>query len=109
MESPHHPPASADLPELLQAHWQSEQVLALFADLSAAAEVEHVQIRSRGPQGIDDCQGTLAEAQSHFQAGTAQAIQIRYRYAGETWCDTLMPQADGVKIIRCHPPEQPAG
>lgn len=91
---------SESLPEVLQAEWPRHQVLTYFGDLTAGAEVDHVQVRSRGPDGIEDRKTTLRQAETLFTAGDAQAIQIKYRFAGEAWCDTLLPQADGAKVIR---------
>lgn len=88
------------VPEVLQAEWPRHQILTYFADLRAGADVDHVQVRSRGPQGIEDRKTTLQQADALFAAGDAQAIQIKYRFDGEAWCDTLLPQADGTKVIR---------
>lgn len=91
---------AGSLPEVLQADWPRQQVMTLFAELKAGAEVEHVQVRSCGSQGTTDQKVTLDQAETLFAAGDAQAFQIRYRYDGETWCDTILPQTDGAKVIR---------
>lgn len=88
------------LPEVLQAVWPRHQVLDFFADLRAGANVDHVQVRSRNADGIEDRKTTLREAEALFTAGDAQAIQVKYRFDGEAWCDTVLPQADGAKVIR---------
>ncbi|WP_153555535.1 hypothetical protein [Roseimaritima sediminicola] len=84
------------LPEILQAEWARDQVLQLFADLAAGADVQHVQLRS----SATDAAVALAEAQAAFAAGDAQAIQVRYVFEGEMWCDTIMPGNPTTKIIR---------
>lgn len=84
------------LPEILQAEWARDQVMALFADLAAGAEVRHVQLRTADA----DATTGLAEAEAAFAAGRAQAIQVRYRFEGELWCDTIMPGDPTTKIIR---------
>ncbi|QDT05401.1 hypothetical protein K227x_38010 [Rubripirellula lacrimiformis] len=84
------------LPEILQAEWAKDQVMQLFADLSAGADVQHVQLKS----SHSDATVALADAAEAFAAGTAQAIQVRYRFENELWCDTIMPGDPTTKIIR---------
>ncbi len=87
---------NAPLPEILQAEWDKDQVMQLFADLAAGAVIEHVQMRSIQT----DATVTLAEAAAAFDAGEAQAIQVRYVFENEMWCDTIMPGDPTTKIIR---------
>ncbi|QDV62540.1 hypothetical protein [Crateriforma conspicua] len=84
------------LPEILQAEWSADQVLQLFDDLRDGADVQHVQMKS--PQ--TDATVTLAEAHASFAAKEAIAIQVRYVFENETWCDTIMPGDPTTKIIR---------
>ncbi|KAA5539758.1 hypothetical protein FYK55_23460 [Roseiconus nitratireducens] len=84
------------LPEILQAEWSKDQVLQLFDDLRDGAIVEHVQLRSSNTDGAVK----LAGAKRAFFAGEAHAIQIRYVFENETWCDTIMPGDPTTKIIR---------
>jgi hypothetical protein len=78
-----------------------DQVLQLFDDLRLGAQVEHVQLRTSNRDGV----ATLGEAQQAFAGGTAQAIQVRYRFEGELWCDTIMPSDPTTKIIRTRVPD----
>lgn len=91
---------SDPLPDLLEAQWSREQMLQLFADLAAGADVHHVQLRTAGVDATVD----LSAAQAAFSAGQASAIQIRYRFEGENWSDTIMPGRDSSKIIRSRLP-----
>jgi hypothetical protein len=84
------------LPEILQAEWAKDQVLQLFADLAAGAEVQHVQLKS----AMTDTNVPLATAEAAFAADEAHAIQVRYVFEGDTWCDTIMPGNPTTKIIR---------
>ena len=84
------------LPELLQAEWTRDQVMALFADLAAGAIVHQVQLRtSSSDQAV-----TLADAKASFVADQARAIQVRYLFEGELWSDTIIPGNPTTKIIR---------
>ncbi len=84
------------IPELLQAEWDNDQVMALFADLAAGAEVQHVQLRTKGT----DQAVTLAEAKMAFQSGQAVAIQVRYVFENQRWSDTIMPGDPTTRIVR---------
>ncbi len=89
-----------DTPDVLQAEWDLEQIDALFSDLKAGAEVQHVQVRTATPQQASDHATTLDDAHTLLKAGQAKAIQIRYVFEGGTWCDTLMVEENLVRIIR---------
>ena len=89
------------VPEILQAEWAADQVMQLFADLSAGADVQHVQLKSTNSDGPV----TLAEAAAAFAGGLAHAIQIRYAFEQQVWCDTIMPGVPTTKIIRNRVPE----
>ncbi|MCH5375578.1 MAG: hypothetical protein JJ992_16530 [Planctomycetes bacterium] len=80
----------------MQAQWPREQILALFADLAAGADVQHVQLRTES----SDRTVSLQEAEAAFVNGQARAIQVRYRFEGELWSDTLMPGDPLTTIIR---------
>lgn len=84
------------IPEILQAEWARDQVMQLFVDLATGAEVHHVQLRT----AAGDSAASLPAAERAFSAGEAHAIQVRYRFEGELWCDTIMPGDPTTKIIR---------
>ncbi|MCO8124581.1 hypothetical protein NHH03_22775 [Stieleria sp. TO1_6] len=84
------------LPEILETEWAKDQVLQLFADLAAGADVRHVQMKSKA----SDATVPLATAEAAFAADEAQAIQVRYLFEGQMWCDTIMPGNPTTKIIR---------
>ncbi len=84
------------LPELLQAEWARDQIMALFADLAAGATIQHVQLRTQSTDQV----ATLAEAKAAFVAGQAKAIQVRYVFEGELWSDTIIPGDPTTSIIR---------
>ncbi len=84
------------LPELLQAEWPRDQIMALFADLAAGAIIQEVQLRT----GSSDQAVSLADAEASFVADQARAIQVRYLFEGELWSDTIIPGDPNTKIIR---------
>lgn len=89
------------LPEILQAEWAKDQVLQLFADIAAGAEVQHVQLKSAST----DATVQLSVAEAAFAADQARAIQVRYIFEGQLWCDTIMPGSPTTKIIRNRVPK----
>ncbi len=84
------------LPEILTAEWAADQVLQLFDDLRDGAEVVHVQLRTHDT----DAAVRLSDARAAFAQGAAQAIQVRYRFENEMWCDTIRPGNPTTQIIR---------
>ncbi len=95
--------AETPIAEILQAEWARDQVLQLFADLAAGADVQHVQLKTSKM----DATVSLATAESAFANDQAHAIQVRYRFESEMWCDTIMPGDPTTKIIRNRVPSLP--
>jgi hypothetical protein len=96
---------AAEQPELLEAEWDREKVNTLFDDLQRAeeldhAQIHHVQVRTSASPSSQDCQTTLGEARRLLDAGEARAIQIRYTFDHENWCDTLMVLPDSIRVVR---------
>lgn len=99
------PDDSPEQPAPLEAEWEREKIDAFFADLQRAAEsgqavIHHVQVRTSSPSTPKDFQTTLPEAHSMLDSGEARAIQIRYSFDDEDWCDTLMVFPEMIRIIR---------
>lgn len=88
------------LPEILEAEWAKDQVLQLFADLAAGADVRHVQLRTSDM----DAEVPLPMAEAAFDRDQATAIQVRYVFELEMWCDTIMPGNPTTRIIRTRLP-----
>lgn len=87
-------------PQLFQSELNPDEVEALFADLSLGAEVTHVQVKMKLGIGAADSKMTLTDAQGLLRLGQVAAIQIRYRYEQQDWCDTLMVLPHAVRIVR---------
>jgi len=93
-------PETSEQPELLEAEWDHAQVDALFDDLQQGAKIHHVQVRKTAQGRPQDCQTTLDEARTLLHLGAAKAIQIRYTFDDQNWCDTLMVLPQSIRIIR---------
>ena len=88
---------SIPLARLTTAVLDAETVEALFLDLATQVEVDSVLIKGQagtyaGLAGLDAARQALA-------AG-ARGIQIRYRWAGAGWLDTLLSTPAGVRLVR---------
>ncbi|HEY6556577.1 MAG TPA: hypothetical protein VI072_04860 [Polyangiaceae bacterium] len=73
----------------------------LFFDLSQLAELLEVRLKGGASDYAEAAPG-LESARAALDAKAA--VQIRYRYAGAEWIDTLMPTGAGVRLVRMKPP-----
>lgn len=92
-------PKQPELPELHQSELDPDTLEALFADLEACAEI-HAVIPKAGPGHVTPASITLAEGRALLTAGQLRGLQIRYRYQGSEWWDTLIAVGGAVRITR---------
>lgn len=88
------------LPEMSDAVLDDEQLAALFRDLRQFVEVDEIILKTGPGRADDQQQPTLNEAESLLAERLVRGVQIRYRYDDAHWMDTLMPVAEGVRIVR---------
>lgn len=94
------------LPPLQEAVLDEATLDQLFLDIAAAAALVSVSLKAgataragdlpRAGSGGDE----LAVARRALGDGTALGVQIRYRFAGSAWCDTLLRLPSGVRLVR---------
>lgn len=72
----------------------------LFVDLEGAAEVLAVLVKGGGRDRAHGGTLTLEEGRQLFVARKIRGLQIRYRYQGAEWWDTLMHTPKGVRVVR---------
>ena len=89
-----------DLPDLQQAVLDEATLADLFRDIELATELIGVT-RKEGPEtrAADDSL-TLAEAHQLLRTGQTRSVQLRYRYEGVQWWDTLIRMPTGVRLVR---------
>ena len=87
------------LPELHQGNLDADALRALFQQLAAVAEVGGVLINGR-PAAGGSGEVTLSEALDLLLAGSVRGVQVRYRFEGSHWVDTVMPGTDGFRLVR---------
>jgi hypothetical protein len=97
-------PNDAPLPPMSDAVLDAQQLAALFGDYHACLDAVEILVK-RGPgYASDGPQPSLSEAQQLLAAGAVRGLQVRYRYQGAQWCDTLLPVEGGVRLVRiAHP------
>ncbi len=97
------------LPDLHEAELDEQGLRALFHDLSSAAEIEGVRVKQAAAERASTGQVTASDALELLLARRVRGVQIRYRYQGESWCDTIMASPHGHRVVRLADPVRPAG
>lgn len=98
--APFDPPREdPEAPEVLEGRLDRVGVESYFRDLDELAEIDQVLVRWVDTMR-ESAATTLEESRDAVRSGTAHAVQIRYRYGEETWCDTLLADDKGHRILR---------
>ena len=91
------------LPPLQQSALDPDTLAQLFVDLETCTEILEI-IPKAMAQGYVPESSTLGlqEAKQMLLTGVIRGLQIRYRYEGCQWWDTLLPDAvsGGFRIVR---------
>ncbi len=72
----------------------------LFVDLAGAAEVLAVLAKGAGKDRAHGGTMSLKQGRELFMNQQVRGLQIRYRYEGSEWWDTLMHTPKGVRVVR---------
>ncbi len=89
------------LPPMSEAVLTDEQLAALFDDLRRLVRIDGIVIRDGSGRARDVAGAELLdEAHAMLTGRMVRGVQIRYRYDGAAWCDTLMPVALGIRLVR---------
>lgn len=89
------------VPPMWQAGLDAAALEQLFADLIASAEVLSVQGKVGAGRYASDEPLTPASARERLARGEITGVQLRYRYDGQEWVDTLLRVADAFRLVRC--------
>lgn len=89
-----------NLPDLHQATLDRFTLEQLFSDLEQHAEVSDVIPKFTQRSYVPEGPITLAEARKLIFFHTARGVQIRYRYEGAEWWDTIMAAPEGFRLVR---------
>lgn len=93
-------PESAALPPLQDAILDPETLEQLFRDIQRHAVVDEVLLKGGAALMASEKSVPLAEAEQALRERRVAGVQIRYRYEGANWWDTLMHTPQGVRLIR---------
>lgn len=87
------------LPDVHQGVLDEDALGALLSDLREHAEVLDVRVKG-GPTERSDATELGVDDVATLLRGGARGVQIRYRFQGDEWRDTLLPAEAGVRIVR---------
>ena len=87
------------LPDLHQADLDPQTLGSLFEDLSACADIFAV-IPKTGTGYVAPANISLDEGKEMLLAGQLRGLQIRYKYNGGEWWDTLIQFPDAIRLTR---------
>lgn len=89
------------LPPLHIADIDGETVRELFLDVESLGEHLEIVIKHSSEGHVDRGPCTsLTDAITQLLLGTALGVQLRYRFQGADWWDTLMRTAEGFRLVR---------
>jgi hypothetical protein len=88
------------LPELQQAILDRATVDQLFKDIEHCTEVLEVIPKFSKHGYVNTASLGLEQGRQLLERGELRALQLRYRYAGSEWWDTLMAAPGGLRLVR---------
>ncbi|MFG0331318.1 MAG: hypothetical protein ACF8PN_15635 [Phycisphaerales bacterium] len=91
-------------PPVRVAELDANDLAALQRDLDAHVDIESVRIRAGGRDERLDGEDRLDRVIVAIGSGEAVAAQIRYRFDGARWCDTLMCRGGAIRLVRMRNP-----
>lgn len=89
-----------ELPQLQQVAVDDALLDALVADLSALTEILAVMPKAAAAGRVVPQNVSLGEGVQQLRDNNLRGLQIRYRYEGDEWWDTLMQTPNGIKLTR---------
>jgi hypothetical protein len=92
------------LPELQDALLDEQTLEQLARDLESFAQVDEVLLKGAPTARAGEGSIPLAEALDALRQRRVLGVQIRYRFQGTLWWDTLLRTPHGVRLVRITPP-----
>ena len=87
-----------DLADLQRAVLDESTLDTLLADIAALCVIEAIAFKSGAELYSDNASRSIDEVKPALERGTA--VQLRYTFRGEGWCDTLLPGMTGTLLVR---------
>ncbi|MFN7135303.1 MAG: hypothetical protein ACK4N5_24730, partial [Myxococcales bacterium] len=92
--------ARGPLPELQDTLLDADTLERLFTDVGACAELVEIMFKGGEQRYAQSARRDLTLAGEALLAGAVVAVQLRYRYRGVEWWDTLLREQAGVRLVR---------
>lgn len=89
-----------DLPDVHEAFLDRETYESVLRDIATQTEVLDVLAKGASEEYAPEKDIGLDKARELFDAGIIRSFQMRYRWDGLEWRDTVMRTPEGVKIVR---------
>ena len=93
-----------DFPELRQAVLDRETLARYFRDLREATEILGVRVKGAAQEQTDGRDVGLKRARELLETQAVLGMQVRYRWRGALWWDTLIRKSGGIELTRVQPP-----
>lgn len=93
-------PRPKPLQDLQDAMLTPEMLQAYFLDLEWFAAIAEVLPKYKVNTFVSDEPITLQTGRALLQGGQLHGLQIRYRFEGSTWWDTLLVGPRGIRMVR---------
>ena len=103
-------PDGPPVPLMVEGLIDAPTLRQLFSDLASSAVV--LDVREKGnPRGYASPTELTPElARDRLLSGFTRAVQVRYRYDGHEWTDTVLGMPTGYRVVRCrHEAREPPG
>ncbi len=97
------------LPDLSEGWLDPDSLGQLILDIESLTEVIEVIVKGAPDQFASDQTIALRQAFAMISTRTIQAMQLRYRWEGELWFDTVMWVPEGLKVVRMRGDGRPVG
>ncbi len=99
--STHDVPAAPELPPLHTGTLDATQVEQLLVDIETCTEVLEI-LPKYASQGYapEAARLTLGQARELLATRAVRGLQLRYRYDGAEWWDTLLSQGEFYRVVR---------
>ncbi|MFO0935861.1 MAG: hypothetical protein U0798_05000 [Gemmataceae bacterium] len=89
------------VPLMVEGLLDASALKQLFSDLSASAQVLDVREKGGPVQYAETETIPLDAAGERLLSQISRAVQVRYRYSGYEWTDTVMALPAGYRVVRC--------
>lgn len=88
------------LPDLYSDELDAAALSALIADIEAHAHVSEVLVKGAATVHATAVRPSFSQACASLSAGNIRAVQVRYRWDGRDWSDTVLRTTAGFKVVR---------